>query len=397
MSTSASDKNWTLETIGSLMQIAPEDWDRCANPLANRYNPFVSHRFLLALETSGSAIAETGWQGQHLVLRDENDKIQAVVPAYVKGHSRGEYVFDQAWADAFNRAGGHYYPKLQICVPFTPATGPRLLIADEDKSPAIIRALSDGLKTFCSRHDLSSAHVTFCPKVQANALADDGWLVRTDTQFHWQNNGFDSFDDFLAALSSRKRKNIRKERANVHKKGFDFECLTGRQITEHHWDSFFAFYQDTGARKWGTPYLTRAFFSQIGATMSEKILLIMVKSADRYIAGALNFIGGDTLFGRYWGAIEDHPGLHFETCYYQAMEYAIAHKLKTVEAGAQGPHKLARGYVPVTTYSAHFITNPGFRAAVEDYLKRERNYVREDTQILREHAPFRKGGDPTGT
>jgi predicted N-acyltransferase len=385
-----SDDNWSLETISSLKEISENDWNACAFDQGKLANPFITHQFLLALEASDSAVADTGWYAQHLVLRDGSRDIAAVVPVYLKNHSQGEYVFDQAWAEAFARAGGNYYPKLQVSVPFTPATGPRLLIADEAKSGPIIQALDHGLKKLCQRHNLSSAHITFLPQQQATAMEDHGWLRRTDTQFHWQNNYDADFDGFLAALSSRKRKNIRKERAGVAELGFAFEMLKGDEIHEHHWDAFFAFYQDTGARKWGSPYLTREFFSLISQSMADNVLLIMVASSDRYIAGALNFIGAETLYGRYWGAIEDHPGLHFETCYYRAMEFAIEHGLKTVEAGAQGPHKLARGYVPVTTCSVHHITHPSFAGAIEDYLERERTYVKQDNAILSEHTPFRK-------
>ena len=383
-----NDANWTLETIGTLDDISGSEWNACAS---HSGNPFVRHEFLQALEASGSAIAETGWYAQHLVLRDGANCVRAVVPAYLKSHSRGEYVFDQPWAEAFQRAGGQYYPKLQISVPFTPVTGPRILVKPTDNETAIYQAMDNGLRRLCQQHSLSSAHITFLPEHQARAMSNLGWLQRTDTQFHWQNNNYKNFDDFLACLSSPKRKNIRKERAGVANLGLTFELLRGDDIRERHWDVFFEFYQDTGARKWGTPYLTRSFFSLVAHYMANDILLVMVKSGERYVAGALNFIGADTLYGRYWGAIEEHPGLHFETCYYQAMEFAIVNGMKTVEAGAQGPHKLARGYVPVTTFSAHHIRNPDFAAVIEDYLNRERSYVAEDNAILSHHAPFRKG------
>ncbi len=382
-----SDANWTLETISSLEEISSDEWNACAGHYGN---PFVTYHFLHALEASGSACPETGWYAQHLVLRDDTGQAAAIVPAYLKSHSRGEYVFDQAWAEAFQRAGGNYYPKLQVSVPFTPATGPRLLIRPETTPKPVYSALDQGLRTLCNRNGLSSAHITFATRDQSEAMTELGWLQRFDTQFHWQNNNYQSFDEFTAALSSRKRKNIRKERAGVEKLGLVFENLSGDEITEHHWDRFFEFYQDTGARKWGTPYLTRGFFSLISHYMAKDILLIMVKNGDQYIAGALNFIGTTTLYGRYWGTMEEHPGLHFETCYYRAMEFAIEHGLKTVEAGAQGPHKLARGYVPVTTYSAHHIANSDFAAAIADYLDRERSYVKEDNEILSNHAPFKK-------
>lgn len=389
-----SESDWTLETISSLNDIGAEQWNRCANPPNTTVNPFVTHQFLHALELSGSAIGDTGWYAQHLVLRDNTKTVRAVVPGYLKSHSRGEYVFDQAWAEAFQRAGGRYYPKYQIAVPFTPATGQRLLCADGMTNDAITRALSNGIHHLCQSHKLSSAHATFIAENQAQALEKLGWLIRTDTQFHWQNNNYANFDEFLAALSSRKRKNIRKERKAVQQSGVTFEHLRGSDISERHLDAFFEFYLDTGSRKWGTPYLTREFFSLVTEKMANDMLLIMVRSDAGYIAGALNFIGSETLYGRYWGAIEDRPFLHFETCYYQAMEFAIANGLKTVEAGAQGPHKLARGYVPVTTCSAHLITNPDFAAAIKDYLNRERAYVEEDNAILSANAPFRKGIRP---
>ncbi len=377
-----------METISSLEDISGNDWNACASHYGN---PFVVYEFLHALEASGSAVAETGWYAQHLILRDNKQQVAAIVPAYLKSHSRGEYVFDQGWAEAFLRAGGNYYPKLQVSVPFTPATGPRLLIRPGENQAVICQALEQGLRTLCDRNNLSSAHITFMPLVQSEALTELGWLQRTDTQFHWQNNDYSCFDDFTATLSSRKRKNIRKERAAVEKMGFSFELLSGKDLTENHWDRFFEFYHDTGARKWGTPYLKRSFFSLVSHYMADDILLIMVRDGDRYIAGALNFIGRETLYGRYWGSVEEYPGLHFETCYYRAMEFAIAKGLKTVEAGAQGPHKLARGYVPVTTYSAHHIANPDFAATIADYLNRERSYVKEDNEILSRHAPFKKG------
>lgn len=382
-----SETNWTLETISTLDDISSDEWNACARHYGN---PFVTYQFLHAIEASGSATAETGWYAQHLVLRDSNEQVAGVVPTYLKSHSRGEYVFDQGWAEAFQRAGGNYYPKLQVSVPFTPATGPRLLIKPTANPAPIYQALEQGLRTLCVRNNLSSAHMTFMPVEQSETMTELGWLQRTDTQFHWKNNEYSCFDDFTGALSSRKRKNIRKERAGVEKLGFSFELLTGAEVKEKHWDQFFQFYQDTGARKWGTPYLTRSFFSLISHYMSEEVLLIMVHDGDRYIAGALNFIGAETLYGRYWGTVKDYPGLHFETCYYRAMEFAIEKGLKTVEAGAQGLHKLARGYVPVTTYSAHHISNSDFASAIADYLNRERSYVEEDNEILSNQAPFKK-------
>ena len=312
-----------------------------------------------------------------------------VVPAYLKSHSMGEYVFDHAWADAFERAGGHYYPKLQVSVPFTPVTGPRLLAPSKD-----LRALLlNGLRQLADESRASSVHVTFLPEEDWRELGLSPWLMRTDTQFHWFNQGYDTFDAFLDNLSSRKRKNIRKERQTMGELGIEFEQLTGSAITEAHWDAFFAFYMDTGSRKWGSPYLTRRFFSLIGASMAERVLLVMARRGQKMIAGALNFIGSDALYGRNWGAIEHHPNLHFEACYYQAIDFAISHKLARVEAGAQGPHKLARGYLPKSTHSLHYLAHPGLARAVADYLDHERRAVAEDQSALAEHAPFRNAGE----
>jgi uncharacterized protein len=371
----------TLSSIASLADIAAVDWDACAASTAEPYNPFVSHAFLLALEKSGSAIAKTGWAAQHLVLQD-GDKILGVAPCYVKSHSMGEYVFDHAWADAYARAGGEYYPKLQISVPFTPATGSRLLAA----SPEHRNLLSEGLVALCKKFGASSAHITFALNTEAD---ESTWLKRNDIQFHWMNNSYKSFDDFLASLSSAKRKNMRKERKQVFDAGISFEHITGDDLSESHWDSFYEFYLDTGSRKWGQPYLTRKFFKLIHETMKKDILLILAKRDGKYIAGALNFIGGDALYGRNWGCIETHPCLHFETCYYQAIDFAIAKGLNRVEAGAQGEHKLARGYVPIKTHSLHYLAHPGLSRAVADYLEHERRAIDENQLVLAEHLPFR--------
>ena len=308
----------------------------------------------------------------------------------MKSHSKGEYVFDQGWADAFERAGGDYYPKLQISVPFTPVTGPRLLVRPGPSAREIFGVLADAVAEITTGNNLSSAHITFLPEQDWEALGKRGFLQRTDQQFHWENSSYATFEDFLAALSSRKRKTIRRERKEALATGIEIAWLTGSDLTEEVWDAFFAFYMDTGSRKWGRPYLTREFFSIIGATMADRILLVMAKRTGRWIAGAINFIGGDALYGRNWGAVEHHPFLHFELCYYQAIDYAIAHKLKRVEAGAQGEHKLARGYLPHTTYSAHFIANPGLRRAIAEYLARERAYVEAAGEELAAAAPFRK-------
>lgn len=383
-----------IRVVTSIGDIAEEDWDACAGGEdheddAPPPNPFVSHAFLHALETSGSAAPETGWHPHHLVVEDDDGRPSACMAAYLKTHSQGEFVFDHGWADAFERAGGRYYPKLQASVPFTPATGPRLLIRKGEDRARRRDLLVAGMTEVAKRGNLSSIHLTFLPEREWRELGDAGFLQRTDQQFHWMNEGYQSFGAFLEALASRKRKQVRKERREALANGIGIEWLTGEDITESHWDTFFQFYMDTGARKWGRPYLTRRFFSDVSAAMGERILLILAKRDGRYVAGALNFIGKDTLYGRHWGCIEDHPYLHFECCYYQAIEYAIQHGLKRVEAGAQGAHKIARGYLPVVTYSAHFITHPGLRRAVEDYLTRERRHVAMEGELLSQHSPFK--------
>jgi predicted N-acyltransferase len=373
-------------------------WNACANPDSSQhgwsppYNPFISHAFLKALEESGSAAPETGWAPQHLVLDDGSGGILACMPCYLKSHSRGEYVFDSGWADAFERAGGDYYPKLQTAVPFTPVTGRRLLVPPGPDAADRERYLVNAAATLVDRYDLSSWHLTFLTEGEWQRLGKAGLLQRTDQQFHWHNAGYATFDDFLASLASRKRKTIRKERREALADGIEIEWITGSGLTEAHWDAFFAFYQDTGSRKWGSPYLTRSFFSRVGQSMADDILLVLCKRAGRYIAGALNFISGDALYGRYWGCLEDHRCLHFEVCYYQAIDFAIERGLARVEAGAQGPHKIARGYLPQTTYSAHLIADPSLRRAVADYLAREREYVEMENSELAGHSPFRKGG-----
>jgi len=353
-------------------------------------NPFISHDFLSSLEASFSVGPRTGWQPRHLLAESANGTLLGAAPCYVKSHSHGEYVFDQGWAEAFERAGGDYYPKLQVAVPFTPVTGPRLLARPGPLAQAVRGALADALVEITSASELSSAHVTFLTEPEWRALGERGFLQRTDQQFHWENAGYASFDDFLGHLASRKRKTIRRERKQALEPGIEVAWLTGSDLTEAVWDAFFAFYMDTGSRKWGRPYLTREFFSIVGEKMRDRILLVMAKRAGRWIAGAINFLGVDTVYGRNWGAIEHHPFLHFELCYYQAIEYAITHRLARVEAGAQGEHKLARGYMPMTTYSAHFIANPALRRAVAEYLARERAYVRAAGEELAAAAPFRK-------
>ncbi|MDZ5696398.1 GNAT family N-acetyltransferase [Chelativorans sp. M5D2P16] len=386
----------TLTVAPSLDAFTREEWSRLsgADPANCRvpYNPFVSYDFLKSLEESGCAVRETGWLGQHLRLEDAGGLLIGAVPCNLKSHSQGEYVFDHGWADAFERAGGRYYPKLQVSVPFTPATGPRLLVGGNTDPAAARQALAQGLKTLTDRLGVSSAHVTFAPDQDVTALEEAGFLVRTDQQFHFFNEGYTSYDDFLAGLASRKRKALKRERRAALEAGIEIEWLTGSDLTEAVWDDFFTFYMDTGSRKWGRPYLNRHFFSLIGERMADDILLVMARREGRYIAGALNFIGGDALYGRNWGAIEHHPFLHFEVCYHQAIEFAIARGLKRVEAGAQGEHKLARGYLPVTTRSAHYIAHPGLRRAVADYLEHERQDVSAIGGILAEHSPYKKGG-----
>ncbi|TRW17037.1 GNAT family N-acetyltransferase [Glacieibacterium frigidum] len=373
------------ETVARILRRARDlpaaEWNACAGP----GNPFLQHAFFVALEESESAVPATGWQPVHLVVDGADSKAAAILPAYLKSHSQGEYVFDHSWADAWRRAGGRYYPKLQSCVPFTPATGARLLLRD----PALAPALLGAAEALTVQNGLSSAHATFIEPEQVAAFEAADWLVRVDQQFHWVNDGYASFDDFLADLSSRKRKQIRKER--VMQPGIEIEMLTGDQITEAHWDDFWEFYQDTGARKWGQPYLTRDFFSRLGATMGDRVLLGLARRGSRAVAGALNLIGDDCLYGRYWGCREDVPFLHFELCYYRAIDWAIANGRARVEAGAQGSHKLARGYRPTPTYSAHFIPDPGFRRAVGNFLQAEREAVVEHIEALDEHGPFRKG------
>lgn len=355
------------------------------------YNPFLSYAFLSALEDSGCVSPKTGWQPQHLKLEAPDGTMIGAVAAYLKSHSQGEYVFDHGWADAFERAGGHYYPKLQIAVPFTPATGPRLLVMPGFDGDTVRTALAQGIEALTDRLGASSAHVTFAIEPDIAALEDAGFLHRTDQQFHFFNEGYSAYGDFLEQLASRKRKTLRKEREAALSSGIEIDWLTGSDLTERVWDDFFAFYMDTGSRKWGRPYLNRRFFSLIGERMPDDILLIMARRGSRYVAGAINFIGGNTLYGRNWGCIEDHPFLHFEVCYHQAIDFAIASGLRVVEAGAQGDHKLARGYVPVTTHSAHYIAHPGLRRAIDDYLQRERRDVDTMSGYFEERTPFRKG------
>jgi uncharacterized protein len=397
-----------IQAVDAIGAISAPTWDDCANPAGlaackdqgaptaqdfdqeSVYNPFLSHDFLSALEESHSVGGRTGWHVQHLLVTTKEGALIAAAPCYLKSHSRGEYVFDRGWAEAYERAGGSYYPKLQVAVPFTPAAGRRLLVKPGPEASAARQALVRGLLEL-SRHDSASGvHVTFAIEPEFRLLGELGFLQRNDQQFHWQNASYGSFDDFLGALASRKRKTLRRERQDALANGITVHWLTGSDLTEEVWDAFFAFYMETGSRKWGRPYLTREFYSLVGEKMRDRILLVMAKRAGRWIAGAINFIGSHTLFGRHWGAIENHPFLHFELCYYQAIDYAIAHKLPYVEAGAQGEHKISRGYMPRTTYSAHYIADPALRRAIADYLVRERAYVEAVGVELAATAPYRK-------
>lgn len=381
----------TISVHPDTASVPAADWNRLAAGGGSTLdNPFLDHAFFLALEQSGCATARTGWQPQHILIRQGGEAI-GLMPMFLKSHSMGEYVFDHSWADAFEHAGGRYYPKLQCSVPFTPATAPKLLTIDSSIETQL--ALLNAAEAIAERLSASSVHATFVTQAEEQIARTADWLVRYDTQFHWNNEGFTSFDQFLETLQSRKRKAIRRERRDALQEGITVEWITGSDLTEAHWDAFFEFYLDTGSRKWGRPYLNREFFSLISATMADRILLVMAKDGNEYTAGALNFIGSDTLYGRNWGATRDVPFLHFELCYYQAIDFAIAHGLKRVEAGAQGEHKLARGYAPSITRSIHYITHPGLRRAVADYLEEERRAVAQHSEALATYTPFRKSGD----
>ena len=390
----SADGGYAVRVVSSISEFDRNEWNMLAGTsrgaCGTPYNPFISFDFLSILEESGCAVRMTGWQGHHLRLETAGGKFLGALACYAKSHSQGEYVFDHGWADAFERAGGRYYPKLQCSIPFTPASGPRLLTtggADADRTKS---ALATALRSVAEGVGVSSAHVTFAEADEVDILEATGFLRRTDQQFHFFNEGFGSYDDFLATLASRKRKALKKERREALADDISIERLTGKDITEAHWDDFFAFYIDTGGRKWGRPYLNRKFFSLVGERMADDVLLVMAKRGRRYIAGAINFIGADTLYGRNWGCVEDHPFLHFEVCYHQAIDFAIERKLRVVEAGAQGEHKLARGYRPVTTQSAHYIVHPGLRRAIAEYLQRERREVAEIGEYLEDHGPFRR-------
>lgn len=394
--------------LAAIDEIGRDDWDRIARASSARPpdiragepaiapNPFVSYDFLHSLEESGSVSARTGWAPSHVVLDGADGRPAGLAPCYLKSHSQGEYVFDQGWAHAYERAGGRYYPKLQVCVPFTPATGPRLLVRPGPEAGTNRALLVEALAALARRSRTSSVHATFLEERDVAAFEAAGWLARTDQQFHWPNRGYRDFDDFLETFQSRKRKQVRRERRDACLNGVEIVGKTGKDIQEADWDAFFGFYMNTGSRKWGRPYLNRAFFSLVGERMPDSILLVLALRNGRAIAGALNFIGADALYGRYWGAIEEQPFLHFEVCYYQAIDFAIRRGLARVEAGAQGEHKLARGYLPTTTHSAHDIVDPGFRAAVDRYLRDERRQVAEVQDVLNDLAPYRKADDDDG-
>jgi uncharacterized protein len=387
-----SSPAFTVRFVQSLIKVPADQWNACARGTSGfeNPNPFVCHAFLLALEMTGCTGGRTGWNPAHVLVETAQGELVAAAPCYLKMHSQGEYVFDHGWADAFERAGGQYYPKLQVSAPFSPVPGPRLLVKAGEHEKHARDALIQGLRGLRDQTGASSIHITFTTKAEWDTLGEQGFLQRLDQQFHWQNKGYATFDAFLENLSSRKRKMIRRERRDALANGITIECLTGMDLQEHHWDAFYSFYEDTGARKWGRPYLNRAFFSEIGKTMGEQILLVMAKREDRYIAGAINLIGSEALYGRNWGCCEDHPFLHFEVCYYQAIDFAIKNNILRVEAGAQGEHKLARGYMPSTTYSAHDIANKSLRRAVSDYLDRERDHVAAVQAALIAEGPFRK-------
>ena len=382
------DGQVTVRVVDCVAAIAAADWDACAGP----DNPFLAHAFLSALEVSGSCSPETGWLPQHLVATDEAGTVLGVVPAYLKSHSQGEYVFDHGWAEAYIQAGGRYYPKLQIAVPFTPATGRRFLLKP-GADPKLLAQLAEASLALAEKRRASSVHITFPTETEWTELGEAGWLRRTGLQFHWTNEGYKTFDDFLEALSSRKRKTLRKERREVADSGIVVRALTGPEIEERHWRTFHRYYLDTVDRKWAHAYLNEAFFLRLGETMADRVVLVVGEAGGKMIAGALNLLGTDTLYGRNWGADGDYRFLHFEACYYRAIDFAIEHGLKRVEAGAQGPHKIQRGYLPTTTYSLHHIFDPRLAKPVADALKRERAHVAREIQRLMELSPFRKGSE----
>lgn len=387
---------FSIDVLGGMGEIDPADWNACAcaetEDGGRPADPFTTYRFLKALEDSGSAVERAGWIPRHVIARAPDGRLAGVMPLYGKTHSQGEYVFDHNWAHAYENAGGEYYPKLQACVPFTPATGRRFLIPPDAPAGADL-ALMQGAIRLTEQNQLSSLHVTFCTEEEWRRGGELGLLRRQDQQFHWENDDYADFDAFLASLASRKRKNLKKERAKALENGVKIRRFTGDDVKAEHWDAFWRFYQDTGMRKWGRPYLTREFFEIAHAELRDDILLILCERDGRWIGGALNFIGRETLFGRYWGCLEHHQFLHFETCYYQAIDAALELGLERVEAGAQGAHKLARGYLPTPTYSLHYVTDAGFRSAIENYLERERAAVDEEIEFLLTRGPFKQGAD----
>ncbi|EDP61419.1 hypothetical protein BAL199_20195 [alpha proteobacterium BAL199] len=377
-----------VKVVAGIKDVPAVDWDACAGTA----NPFLSHAFLSALEDSGSVAAEAGWLPRHLIVEDPTGRVVGAMPLYLKGHSHGEYVFDWGWADAYERAGGRYYPKLLSAVPFTPVPGPRMLVRPGIDRATVEEILAGGIIGLLERLGASSAHINFLPRAQWERLGGFGFLQRTGLQFHWSNDGYEDFDAFLAALSSRKRKAIRKERRAVAESGLTIRRLVGSDIEDRHWDAFFHFYIDTSDRKWGSPYLNRRFFALLSERLAERVLLVVAERDGTPVAGALNLIGDDTLYGRNWGCTEDYRFLHFEACYYQAIDFAIERGLAKVEAGAQGPHKLQRGYLPVETYSAHYIADPRLRDAVADFVVRERRQVLHEMAMIEADSPFRSEG-----
>ena len=382
-------KKFSFKIETSLNNIDEKKWNLCAS--SNRdFNPFNSYQFLKALESSNSINSNSGWNSAYIIIKNNMNQIVAFVPSYLKTNSSGEYVFDYEWANAYHRAGGKYYPKLQISIPYTPVTGSRFLIDETFNYDEIMEYISSEIISICPKIEASSAHITFLTKKESQKLEKLGWLIRKDQQFHWKNNNYDTFSDFLNSLSSRKRKNIKKERLKFIDNDINIEHLTKDKISDEHWDYFYQFYIDTTTRKWGQDYLKKDFFYKIGSTMKNEILLIMAKKGNKYIAGALNFLGKNTIYGRNWGSLVDYKFLHFELCYYQAIEYAIKNKIKTVEAGAQGTHKISRGYSPVITYSAHWMKERNFHEAIKKYLDYEVLEVEKSKKILENYLPYKK-------
>ncbi len=382
-----SAPEFSLTLHRAIAEVSAAEWDACAGD----DNPFVSHAFLAALEESGSATPRAGWLPQHAVLRDASGQVQACAPAYAKGHSQGEYVFDHGWANALERAGGNYYPKLQVCSPFSPVPGPRLLVRPGSGVPAV--ALANGLRQACEQADMSSVHITFCQETEYEALGAAGWLQRLGTQFHWENQGYATFEDFLVQLNSRKRKAVKRERRDAAASGYTLKTLRGHEITSRHWAAFHSFYRATTDKKWGrSAYLTPRFWPMLGERLGDKVVLMVAEQDGTPVAGALNLLGREALYGRNWGAVVHAPFLHFELCYYRAIDFAIEHKLPRVEAGAQGEHKIQRGYLPRPTYSAHWIAHPGLRRAVSDFLKQERPAMLAEMEALATLSPFRVEG-----